>query len=321
MAEVAAPAASAASAVSAPSTTDRNGLWAALLAYGLWGIFPLYFQLTKSVPALEVVAHRVVWSAFVVALLLLGLRRLAAMRQWLLGPVLRTLSAAAVLLGVNWGTYVWAVTNGHTVDASLGYFLNPLLSVGLGVLFLGERQSPLQWAGVACAALGVAWLGWSSPQFPWVALVLAGSFALYGFLKKRVSIPPLEGMLIETLALLPLALGVLLWLQTKGALVFAHQSRATDALLWSTGLVTTVPLLAFAFAAQRLPLALLGMLQYMAPTMVFLIGVWLLHEPMDMQRLAGFGAVWAGLILFTLPALSARWQRTATGQRLNEAAR
>lgn len=283
--------------------TDRRGLWAALLAYGIWGAFPLYFQLTKPAGSLEVVAHRVVWSMLILLLMLLAMKRLPAVRRWCTPDVLWRLALAAVLIGVNWLTYIWAVTNGHTLDASLGYFLNPLLSVALGVAFLGERLSPLQWVGVGAALLGALYLCVVSPQFPWVALVLAATFALYGWIKKKVRAPALEGMLIETSWLLLPALAVLAWLAGQQQLVFAHHTPGTDVALWGTGLATTIPLLAFGVAAQRLPLAMLGMMQYVAPTLQFLCGVLILQEPMDGHRLTGFVGVWIGLALFTLASV------------------
>ncbi len=283
--------------------TDRRGLWAALLAYGVWGVFPLYFQLTKSAGSLEVVAHRVVWSMLILLLMLLAVKRLPTVLRWCTPDVLWRLAVAAVLLGANWLVYIWAVTHGHTLDASLGYFLNPLLSVALGVVFLGERLSPLQWAGVGAALLGALYLCVVSPQFPWVALVLAATFALYGWIKKKVRTPALEGMLIETAWLLLPALGVLGWLAGQQQLVFLHHSASTDLALWGTGLATTIPLLAFGVAAQRLPLAMLGMMQYVAPTLQFVCGVLILQEPMDAHRLTGFVGVWIGLALFTLASV------------------
>ena len=294
---------SAPSGAAAAPTHDRSGLWAALFAYGVWGAFPLFFQLTRAVGLLEVVAHRVLWSAAVLVVLLALRRRLGGLRRWLRPAVVGPLAVAALLLATNWGVYVWAVTHGHTVDASLGYFLNPLLSVALAVLLLGERLPALQWGGVACASAGVLWLAWVSPQFPWVSLALAASFALYGLIKKRVTLPAMEGMLVETGVLLPLALALLAWLAGQGTLAFGHGARLTDAALLASGLVTTLPLVAFATAAQRLPLAMLGMLQYIAPTLQFAIGVGVLHETMDLRRLAGFAAVWLGLALFTLAGL------------------
>ena len=276
-----------------------GGVPAALLAYTLWGLMPLYFRLMAPASALEVVAHRVVWS-----FVLLALWQIGALWRRLDGPLLARFALAALLVSINWLTYVWAVTHGHTLDASLGYFLLPLINVALGVMLLGERLTRAEWAGVALAALGVAWLGWASPRFPWVAIVLALSFGVYGLIKKRTALAPTEGMLLETALVALPALGVLVWLGTREVLVFGQLARATDLALISTGLMTTVPLVAFAYAAQRLNLATLGMLQYLSPTLQFVLGVFVLHEPMDARRLAGFVAVWAGLALFSAGMLA-----------------
>ena len=257
-------------------------------------------------PSFLIIAHRIVWSA----VLLVGglgivrgwgwLREVWATprRFWLLG-------LSSLLIALNWSLYIWAVNAGHVVETSLGYFINPLLSVVLGVVVLRERLGRLQWLAVALAALGVAWLAWASPRFPWVALVLAASFGIYSLVKKRTHLAPTEGMLLETALIAVPALAVLAWLGAQGELAFGHGARGTDLLLISTGLMTTVPLVAFAYAAQRLDLATLGMLQYLSPTLQFLLGVFVLHEPMDARRLAGFAAVWAGLAVFS----AGKWAR------------
>ena len=268
-----------------------GGVWASLLAYGLWGLMPLYFRLMAPAGAVEVVAHRVVWSFVLLAALLGARRQIGALWRRLDAAQLARFALAALLVSINWLTYVWAVTHGHTLDASLGYFLLPLFIVALGVLLLGERLGRAEWIGVVLAALGVAWLAWASPRFPWVALVLAASFGIYSLVKKRTHLAPTEGMLLETALIAVPALAVLAWLGTQGELAFGHGARGTDLLLISTGLMTTVPLVAFAYAAQRLDLATLGMLQYLSPTLQFLLGVFVLHEPMDARRLAGFAAV------------------------------
>jgi len=296
----------------------RGGVAAALLAYGLWGVMPLYFRELMSATALEVVAHRVVWSFALLAAVLGAARRLAPMRRQIDAATLGRFAVATVLLSINWLTYVWAVTHGHTLDASLGYFLLPLFSVALGVGWLGERLARAEWLGVALAAAGVAWLGWSSPQFPWVAIALALSFGLYGLAKKRTALPPAEGMLLETALLVVPALAVLWVLADRQALAFGHAGGATDWLLAGTGLVTTVPLVAFAYAAQRLSLATLGMLQYLSPTLQFLLGVFVLLEPLDARRLLGFAVVWAGLAVYTL---AVAWGRRRAGPVVAAAAR
>ena len=270
----------------------NSGVTAALLAYGLWGLMPLYFRLMAPATAIEVVAHRIVWS-LALLLLWLGVRgQLGPLWRRLDARLLARLALAALLVSINWLTYVWAVTHGRTLDASLGYFLLPLFNVALGVLLLGERLTRGEWIGVMLAALGVGYL----------ALVLAASFGVYGLVKKQTELPAAEGMALETgLIALP-ALAVLGWLATRGQLAFGQAGAGTDALLISTGVMTTVPLVAFAVAARRLTLAALGMLQYISPTLQFLLGVFVLHEPVDAQRLAGFAAVWLGLLVFSAGA-------------------
>ena len=280
----------------------NSGVTAALLAYGLWGLMPLYFRLMAPATAIEVVAHRIVWS-LALLLLWLGVRgQLGPLWRRLDARLLARLALAALLVSINWLTYVWAVTHGRTLDASLGYFLLPLFNVALGVLLLGERLTRGEWIGVMLAALGVGYLALVSPRLPWVALVLAASFGVYGLVKKQTELPAAEGMALETgLIALP-ALAVLGWLATRGQLAFGQAGAGTDALLICTGLMSTVPLVAFAVAARRLTLAALGMLQYISPTLQFLLGVFVLHEPVDAQRLAGFAAVWLGLLVFSAGA-------------------
>lgn len=280
----------------------NSGVTAALLAYGLWGLMPLYFRLMAPATAIEVVAHRIVWS-LALLLLWLGVRgQLGPLWRRLDARLLARLALAALLVSINWLTYVWAVTHGRTLDASLGYFLLPLFNVALGVLLLGERLTRGEWIGVMLAALGVGYLALVSPRLPWVAMVLAASFGVYGLVKKQTELPAAEGMALETgLIALP-ALAVLGWLATRGQLAFGQAGAGTDALLISTGVMTTVPLVAFAVAARRLTLAALGMLQYISPTLQFLLGVFVLHEPVDAQRLAGFAAVWLGLLVFSAGA-------------------
>lgn len=280
----------------------NSGVTAALLAYGLWGLMPLYFRLMAPATAIEVVAHRIVWSLALLLLWLGVLGQLGPLWRRLDARLLARLALAALLVSINWLTYVWAVTHGRTLDASLGYFLLPLFNVALGVLLLGERLTRGEWIGVMLAALGVGYLALVSPRLPWVALVLAASFGVYGLVKKQTELPAAEGMALETgLIALP-ALAVLGWLATRGQLAFGQAGAGTDALLISTGVMTTVPLVAFAVAARRLTLAALGMLQYISPTLQFLLGVFVLHEPVDAQRLAGFAAVWLGLLVFSAGA-------------------
>ncbi len=276
------------------------GPLAAALAYILWGLFPLYIKQVAHVGALEVVAHRSVWSLVLLLGLLAVLRRFAWLREALRQPrVLGAFALSALLLSVNWLVYVWAVSNDRVLDASLGYFINPLFNVMLGYVVLHERPRPWQWAAVALAAAGVLWLALGAGQFPWVALTLAGSFGLYGLLRKTAALGALEGLTLETLLLAPLAAGLLLWLGWQGQGAFAQGDAATNAWLLLAGPVTAVPLLLFAAGARRVTLATLGLLQYLGPTIQFLLGIYLYHEPFDPRRGLGFALIWAGLLLYT----------------------
>lgn len=277
----------------------HTGLLSAALAYIIWGLFPLYFHQLTEVGALEVVMHRSTWSLVFVAAVLAVLRRW----QWL-GPVLRqprkvaVFALSALLLSVNWLIYVWAVQHGKVLEASLGYFINPLFNVLMGVAVLRERPRPVQWAALALAALGVLWLGWVAGTPPWIALALAGSFGLYGLLKKLAPLGALEGLALETLLLAPLAVGGLLWTLGHGG-DSAHASASTWVWLLLAGPFTAVPLLLFAYGAQRIQLGTLGLLQYLGPTLQFAIGLWVFHEPLQPARLAGFALIWLALLVYS----------------------
>lgn len=285
----------------------HTGLVYALLAFGTWGLFPLYFRLIATVPPLEVVLHRSVWS------LLLVLAVLAWQRRWAwLGETLRLprrvalFAISALLLACNWLVYVLAVQTGHVADASLGYFINPLVNVLLGVLVLRERLRPLQWLAVAVAAGGVLWLTWQGGRLPWIALVLAGSFGLYGLMRKTAALGALEGLALENLLLAPLAVPALLWwsFTYDGVLVAGPPSQLGWLLL--SGPLTALPLLFFAGAARRLKLATLGLVQYIAPTLQLMLAVWVFHEPFDSRRLLGFVMIWSALALVSADALGWR---------------
>ncbi|RJG00159.1 EamA family transporter RarD [Noviherbaspirillum saxi] len=289
------------------------GILYAATAYALWGIFPLYFKALQEVPAFDILLHRMMWS-LVFVVVVLGWRR-----QWAwLGEVMRRpkvlagFAASAVLLSSNWFIYIWAVNNGNVVEASLGYFINPLFNVLLGSLFLRERLRPMQWTAVALAACGVAWLTWHGGQLPWIALMLAATFALYGLLRKTASLGALEGLTLETLLLFPLAFGCLLFLAARGQNSFAAASTATQWLLAAAGPITAIPLLLFAAGARRIPLSLLGLLQYIGPTIQLLLGVWLYHEPFSGVRLAGFALIWGALAVYSLEGLWQAWGRRPT---------
>jgi chloramphenicol-sensitive protein RarD len=279
----------------------RRGVLNAAAAYTLWGLFPLYFKLVSEIPALEITAHRVIWSLVFMLGVLLVLRRWA----WL-GPALRNPRVRSVFLGsslllaANWFIYVWAVTHGRVVEASLGYFINPLFNVLLGRLVLGERLRRGQWAAVALAAFGVAWLTWHQGSLPWIALALAGSFGTYGLVRKTAPLGAIEGLVLESLVLAPLAAAGLLWAGWHGQTVFQHATPATQLLLAASGPLTAVPLLFFGAAARRIPLSLLGMLQYIGPTLQLLIGVWVFGEAFGGARAQGFAMIWCACGVFSL---------------------
>ena len=285
----------------------NTGIVYASLAYLSWGLFPLYFRQVAAVPALEVVLHRTLWSLVFVLALLAMRRQWAWMREVLRQPrVLGAFALSALLLAANWLTYVWAVNNGHVVDASLGYFILPLVNVALGYVFLHERPRPGQWLAVTVAAAGVLWLTVLTGRLPWIALVLALSFGFYGLLRKVAVLGALEGLTLETLLLAPVTLAVLgawAW-QGQGALV--QGDATTLGWLVLAGPVTAIPLLWFAAGARRIPLATMGILQYIAPSLQLALGVWLFHEAFDVSRLAGFVLIWAALLVYTLEGWWAR---------------
>ena len=279
---------------------DRRGLAAAVFAFALWGVFPLYWYFLKAVPSLQIIAHRVIWcGVFVVGYLLIADGR-GWLRQALSGArVGRMLLASSVLISFNWGLYIWAVTHDRVVESSLGYFINPLVNVLLAALVLHERLRRGQWAAVALAAAGVAWLTWQAGALPWIALALACSFAGYGLLRKTAPLGALEGLAMETLLLGPLAIGGLAWLGWQGQSAFVAAPGWTQALVLASGPITAIPLLLFAAGARRIPLSLLGLLQYIGPTLQLLVGVWLFGEPFEPARLAGFALIWAALALYS----------------------
>ena len=279
----------------------NTGIVYAALAYLSWGLFPLYFRQVAAVPALEVVLHRTLWSLVFVLALLAMRRQWAWMREVLRQPrVLGAFALSALLLAANWLTYDWAVNNGHVVDASLGYFILPLVNVALGYVFLHERPRPVQWLAVAVAAAGVLWLTVLTGRLPWIALVLALSFGFYGLLRKVAVLGALEGLTLETILLAPVTLAVLgawAW-QGQGALV--QGDATTVGWLVLAGPVTAIPLLWFAAGARRIPLATMGILQYISPSLQLALGVWLFHESFESSRLAGFVLIWAALLVYTL---------------------
>jgi len=279
-------------------------------AYGLWGAFPLYFPLLKPAGAGEILAHRILWTLLTVGILLTVKRRwdfLKAMtgRQWGL------LTVAAVVIAANWGTYIYAVNSGRTIEAALGYFINPLVTVMLGVIVLRERLRPWQWTALGIGAISVLVLTADYGRPPWISLILACSFGTYGLMKKSAAMPSAESLTIEATVLFVPALGLALWVQGDGTAAFGHEGLVNIVLMLTLGLVTAVPLMLFNASAQRLPLSTIGLLQYTAPVLQFLVGLVIQHEVMPASRWVGFSLVWLALAILTWDALrTARATRT-----------
>jgi len=282
----------------------RLGVLSGLSAYALWGLFPLYFPLLEPAGGLEIVAHRVLWSVVFVGLLLTVGRNWSQVRALLSDPRrLLVLAGAAVLIAVNWLVFVYGVNSGQVVETSLGYFINPLVSVLLGVVVFSERLRPLQWVavGIAAAAVTVLTVDYGHP--PWIALALAASFGLYGVMKKLVRVEAAPGLFVETLLVAVPAAVVLGVLHAHGHGTFGNAGTANALLLVSSGVATAIPLLLFAAAARRIPLSTVGLLQYLTPLMQLAIGVFVYDEPMPPARLAGFVIVWVALAVFTADSL------------------
>ncbi|HUR73940.1 MAG TPA: EamA family transporter RarD [Sporichthya sp.] len=287
-------------------TTDRRGFVYGVWAYALWGLLPLYWPHLEPAGAPEVLAHRVIWSSLFAALMvwllarrggaaLEGLRALRTDRRQL-----RLLTAAGVLIGANWLIYIWAVNHDHVVETALGYYINPLMTITVAVLVLGEQLRAPQWSAIGIAGAGVVVLTIGYGRLPWIALCLAVSFAAYSLIKKTVGVGALEGLTVETAVLLPPALIFLAVLTAGGDAEFGHHGAGHALLMSCAGLATLAPLLLFAGAARRVSLSTLGMLQYLAPTLQFLIGVLINHEPLPPERLAGFALVWTALVVLTV---------------------
>ncbi|MBI5923564.1 MAG: EamA family transporter RarD [Betaproteobacteria bacterium] len=297
-----------------------RGVWCALCAYTIWGFIPIYLKWLNQVPALEIVGHRIIWSCLMLCAYLLATR---SWRNFLMQiPNFRVIGAylaAAILLSANWLVYVWAVNANFIVDASLGYFINPLISVLFGVLLLKERLRSWQWLAVGLALAGVIYLTWAHGSLPWIALVLAFSFALYGLIKKTSPLGALPGLTLETGILFLPGMAYLLFAEFHANGAFLHRGAMVDILLIGCGLVTAVPLLLFAAAAQRIPLALVGLLQYIGPTLQFLIGVLIYDEPFTSDKFIGFGLVWVALLIFAFESFLHRPARAVQMPQVIEA--
>jgi chloramphenicol-sensitive protein RarD len=281
-----------------------RGLAAGITAFFIWGLFPLYLHELHAVPAVQVIAHRIGWSC----LFLLGwmtyrgeLGRLTATLAN--RKLVARLALSATLISCNWLVYVWSVANGHVIDSSLGYFINPLVNVLLGVLVLKERLRPVQWSAIALAALGVLYLGLLAGRPPWIALTLACSFSLYGLVRKVISVEALPGLATETLPLAPLSVAYLLFCEYTGSGSFGHEGPAVAGLLIGSGLVTAVPLFLFAYSARLLPYSTVGVLQYIGPSLQLLCGVLFFEESFPLKRALGFALIWVALIVYAVEGL------------------
>ncbi|MEN8199172.1 MAG: EamA family transporter RarD [Thermodesulfobacteriota bacterium] len=295
-------------------TNKNGGLLAALGAFSIWGLLPLYWKLLSSALPLEILSHRIVWSMLVVLLLLILSKKAATLRtvvkekKTLLYFVLTSL-----LLSLNWLTYIWAVNSNYIVESSLGYFINPLINVLLGVIFLKERLRGFQWLAVLLAFSGVCYLTFGYGRFPWIAMVLAISFGFYGLLRKTTPLPSLEGLFLETTILFLPALLILIVLASQGQSDFIRQDVSGKLLLATTGIITSMPLLLFGYAAQRIPLSTLGIVQYLAPTLQLCIGIFIYAEPFPREQFFGFSLVWAGLLIYCLEGILISYRRKKAG--------
>jgi len=282
---------------------QRRGLLLGVAAYGLWGGFPLYFPLLEPASALEILAHRILWSMVTMGLLVVLFRRTPQLRAILADRrTFLLLASAAAVITVNWATYIYGVNNEKVVETSLGYFINPLVTVLMGVVILGERLRPLQWAALGVASIAVVVLTVDYGRLPYIALVLAFSFGTYGLLKKTANVGAVESLAVETTVIAPLAVAYLAWLVATGASAFGTEGAGHALLLVSTGIVTAIPLICFGAAATRVSMTTLGLLQYLAPVLQFALGVFVLDEAMPASRWIGFVLVWVALVVFTVEA-------------------
>jgi len=290
------------------------GMLYAIAAYAAWGLFPLYFKALQTISPTQILMHRMLWSLLFLCIVLAWRKQWSWLRGVVRSPrVLAGFVASAALLSGNWFVYIWAVNNGRVLDASLGYFITPLFNVLLGLLILGERLRPVQWTVVGLAAAGVAWLTWQSGHLPWIALTLAASFGMYGLLRKTAALGALEGLALETMLLFPLALAYLIALTVQDQHGFSGAPLSVQLLLAASGPITAIPLLLFAAGARRIPLSVLGLLQYIAPSLQLLLGVWLYHEPFGGARMIGFILIWSALAIYSMEGLWQAWALKRAG--------
>ena len=286
---------------------SRSGILLGAAAYLCWGFFPLYWPLLDPAGSLEILAHRVIWSLLFVLVLIAITRRWKTFRSIAKDRrMMVILICASIVISFNWGGFIYGVTNGHVIETSLGYFINPLVTVLLGVFILKETLRPVQWAAVAIGAIAVLVLAVDYGRPPWIALLLAFSFATYGFLKKKANLNTFDGLGMETLILAPVALAFLITLELRSDLTFGHAGVGNVLLLIGTGVVTAIPLLLFGAAATRLTLTTIGLLQYLGPILQFIFGLWIFDEDMSSARWVGFILVWLALVVFTADNLANR---------------
>lgn len=283
----------------------KKGLLSVFFAYMMWGFFPIYFKLLQAVPAAQIMAHRVAWSFIILLIIILIRKKLVSMLKGLTTRVVLLYFSAGAILALNWFTYVWGVNAGYIIETSLGYFINPLVSVILGVVILKERLRPLQWIPVGLAATGVTYLTIEHGSLPWIAIVLAISFGTYGLLKKIAPLPAIEGLSLETAGVFLPALAFILFHEFRGTGAFGHVNFPTTFFLALSGIITVIPLVFFGAGAPKVPLTTIGILQYIAPTLQFLIGVFVYDEPFSSHQLIGFSIIWAALIFYSIESLSA----------------
>jgi chloramphenicol-sensitive protein RarD len=285
----------------------------AIAAYVSWGLFPLYFRLLKDIPPFDIVLHRLLWSCLFLLLVLAARRRWAWLGRALRQPlILRNFLCSALLISANWLLYIWAVNNDRVVDASLGYFITPLLNVLLGCVLFKERLRPLQWMATAIAAAGVVWLTWSNGALPWISLMLAASFGLYGVMRKTAQLGPLEGLSLETLLVFPIVAAISIYTAAHGTNSYLNAPASAQWLLAASGPITALPLLLFAAGLRRIPLSLVGLLQYIAPTLQFCIAIWIFDEPFSGTQMTAFLIIWAALAVYSLESLRRGWANRGT---------
>lgn len=292
---------------------DRRGLALAAGSYALWGLFPVYFHRVAQVPPLQVLMHRIVWSLLFMTVLLFAMGRWRLVLQAAARPrVLAAAAGSALLLSVNWYLYIWAVGQGRVVDASLGYFIVPLANVLLGWCVLKEPLRRGQWLAVGLAALAVLWMTLQGNGFPWVGVALAATFGWYGLARKTAQVGAIEGLALETAVLAPLAAAGLAWTVTTQTDAYLHADNALRGWLMAAGPITAIPLILFAAGARRIPLSLLGLLQYLAPSLQCLVGIWAYHEPFDATRRTGFALIWLALAVYSVEGLLVARPRNPT---------